>query len=134
MYSTSNQIIVLVIFGLKRLPDINAGIGKGIQEFKRAISQKQFSVEDSSKKYRSRCVGLARKDRIMPVHRNINSRAQGRREGIFYPAPRINASLMTAFRSLMTLNESFKVRRSKSDKDSGSMKLSGSKASSYSSC
>lgn len=32
-------IIVLIIFGPGKLPQIGAGIGKGIQEFKKAISE-----------------------------------------------------------------------------------------------
>jgi sec-independent protein translocase protein TatA len=32
-------IIVLLIFGPKRLPDIGAGIGKAIRDFKGAVSE-----------------------------------------------------------------------------------------------
>ncbi len=42
-------VIVLLIFGPGKLPDIGAGIGKGIQEFKKAVSQKQLSEDDSLK-------------------------------------------------------------------------------------
>lgn len=36
-------LIVLVVFGAKRLPEIGAGLGKGIQNFKK-------SVKDTDKK------------------------------------------------------------------------------------
>lgn len=32
-------VIVLVIFGVGKLPEIGAGIGKGIQNFKKATSE-----------------------------------------------------------------------------------------------
>ncbi|MEW5737197.1 MAG: twin-arginine translocase TatA/TatE family subunit [Thermodesulfobacteriota bacterium] len=30
-------VIVLVVFGAKRLPEIGAGLGKGIQNFKKSV-------------------------------------------------------------------------------------------------
>jgi sec-independent protein translocase protein TatA len=32
------MVVVLLVFGAKRLPEIGASIGKGIREFKRSIS------------------------------------------------------------------------------------------------
>jgi len=37
-------VIVLVIFGAKRVPEIGASIGKGIREFKRSISQTEDAI------------------------------------------------------------------------------------------
>jgi sec-independent protein translocase protein TatA len=34
-------VIVLVLFGAKRVPEIGASIGKGIREFKRSVSDTQ---------------------------------------------------------------------------------------------
>ena len=39
-------VIVLIVFGAKKLPDIGSGLGKGIQNFKKATSE----VESESKK------------------------------------------------------------------------------------
>lgn len=47
-------VIVLVIFGAGRIPEIGAGIGKGIQNFKKAASGEDDDspekIEDQDKK------------------------------------------------------------------------------------
>ncbi len=45
-------VVVLLLFGAKRLPEVGASIGKGIREFKRSLSDTQeaiFSNPDESK-------------------------------------------------------------------------------------
>ena len=37
-------VVVLLLFGAKRLPEIGASFGKGIREFKRSISDTQDAV------------------------------------------------------------------------------------------
>jgi sec-independent protein translocase protein TatA len=37
-------LVVLLVFGAKRLPEIGASMGKGIREFKRSISETQDAV------------------------------------------------------------------------------------------
>lgn len=37
-------VVVLLVFGAKRLPEIGASMGKGIREFKRSISETADSV------------------------------------------------------------------------------------------
>ena len=46
-------LIVLLLFGAKRIPEIAHGIGKGIMEFKKAAHDitDEFEVDDSSKNY-----------------------------------------------------------------------------------
>ncbi len=46
-------LIVLLLFGAKRIPEIAHGIGKGIMEFKRAAHDitDEFEVNDSSTNY-----------------------------------------------------------------------------------
>jgi sec-independent protein translocase protein TatA len=39
-------VIVLVIFGAKRVPEIGASIGKGIREFKRNISDVDRQIKE----------------------------------------------------------------------------------------
>lgn len=49
-------VIILIIFGAGKLPEIGAGIGKGIKNFKKATSEveneetKKIEEEDSEKK------------------------------------------------------------------------------------
>jgi len=38
-------LIVLLVFGAKRLPEMGAAMGKGIREFKKSIREVQESVE-----------------------------------------------------------------------------------------
>jgi sec-independent protein translocase protein TatA len=40
-------LIVLVVFGAKRLPEIGAAMGKGIREFKRSLREVQESIESA---------------------------------------------------------------------------------------
>jgi sec-independent protein translocase protein TatA len=39
-------VIVLVLFGAKRVPEIGASIGKGIREFKRSVSDVDRAIRD----------------------------------------------------------------------------------------
>ena len=47
-------LVILLLFGAKRLPDIAQGLGKGIREFKSAVKDTQneikSSIDDSDKK------------------------------------------------------------------------------------
>jgi len=47
-------LVILLLFGAKRLPDIAQGLGKGIRDFKSAVKDTQdeikTSMDDSSKK------------------------------------------------------------------------------------
>jgi sec-independent protein translocase protein TatA len=43
-------IIVLVIFGANRLPQLGEGLGKAIKSFKKGISDSNDSSKDSDKK------------------------------------------------------------------------------------
>jgi sec-independent protein translocase protein TatA len=39
-------VIVLVLFGAKRVPEIGASIGKGIREFKRSIGDTERAIRE----------------------------------------------------------------------------------------
>jgi sec-independent protein translocase protein TatA len=43
-------VIVLVIFGANRLPQLGEGLGKAIKGFKKGISDSNESTKDSDKK------------------------------------------------------------------------------------
>jgi sec-independent protein translocase protein TatA len=38
------MVVVLLLFGAKRLPEVGASIGKGIREFKRSLSDTQDAI------------------------------------------------------------------------------------------
>ena len=40
-------LVVLLLFGAKRLPEVGASIGKGIREFKRSLSDTQDAIMGS---------------------------------------------------------------------------------------
>jgi sec-independent protein translocase protein TatA len=40
--------VVLLVFGPKRLPELAKGLGKGIREFKKALSQPEENNESES--------------------------------------------------------------------------------------
>jgi sec-independent protein translocase protein TatA len=41
-------LILLLVFGAKRLPEMGAGMGKGIREFKKSLKDVKNSIEDNS--------------------------------------------------------------------------------------
>jgi sec-independent protein translocase protein TatA len=41
------MVVVLLLFGAKRLPEVGSSIGKGIREFKRSISDTQDAIMGS---------------------------------------------------------------------------------------
>jgi sec-independent protein translocase protein TatA len=43
-------VIVLVIFGAKRVPEIGASFGKGIRDFKRALNDTENTIRQSDAK------------------------------------------------------------------------------------
>jgi len=42
-------VIVVVLFGANRLPDLGKSLGKGIREFQSAISSKKSDADDAKK-------------------------------------------------------------------------------------
>ena len=42
-------LIVLLVFGAKRLPEVGAAMGKGIREFKRSLKDVQSSIEGGAR-------------------------------------------------------------------------------------
>ncbi len=49
------MLVILVLFGSKKIPDLAQGLGKGIREFKKAIRDVEddikVSINDSDKKH-----------------------------------------------------------------------------------
>ena len=58
-------VIVLIIFGPGKLPDIGNAVGKGIREFRKASSELEESVRGEPKRRRGR--GPARRDGPRPT-------------------------------------------------------------------
>jgi sec-independent protein translocase protein TatA len=42
------MVILLLVFGARRLPEIGSSMGKGIREFKRSIKDMQDSIDDDA--------------------------------------------------------------------------------------
>lgn len=59
-------LVVLLLFGAKRLPEIGTSLGKGIREFKSSVREVQSSV---------------RVDKELPAAREEQSSADGQEEG-----------------------------------------------------
>jgi sec-independent protein translocase protein TatA len=47
------MVVVLLLFGAKRLPEVGASIGKGIREFKRSLSDTQEAIMGSDEQQRN---------------------------------------------------------------------------------
>ncbi len=44
-------LVVLLLFGAKRLPEVGASIGKGIREFKRSITDTQDAIMSNDEQH-----------------------------------------------------------------------------------
>lgn len=47
------MVVVLLLFGAKRLPEVGSSIGKGIREFKRSLSDTQDAIMGSDESQRN---------------------------------------------------------------------------------
>ncbi len=43
-------LVVMVLFGSKKIPDLAQGLGKGIREFKKALKDEETSPDNQEKK------------------------------------------------------------------------------------
>ena len=55
-------LIVLILFGAKRIPEVAGSLGKGINEFKRNMSEAQRAITEPARDDSSRTVGTADRD------------------------------------------------------------------------
>jgi sec-independent protein translocase protein TatA len=46
-------VVVLLLFGARRLPEVGASIGKGIREFKRSLTETQDAIMGSEEQPRN---------------------------------------------------------------------------------
>ena len=67
-------VIVLVVFGAKRVPEIGASIGKGIREFKRHISDVDRQVREPEREARAERLNAGD-----PVRREEDTTSEPRR-------------------------------------------------------
>jgi sec-independent protein translocase protein TatA len=67
-------VIVLVLFGARRVPEIGASIGKGIREFKRNISDVDRQIREPEPEIRSDRLSAAE-----PVRRDEEARPEPKR-------------------------------------------------------
>jgi sec-independent protein translocase protein TatA len=70
-------VIVLVLFGARRVPEIGASIGKGIREFKRNISDVDRQIREPEPEVRSERLTAA--DREPVVNRDEEARPEPKR-------------------------------------------------------
>lgn len=69
-------VLVLLLFGAKRLPEIGASMGKGIKEFKRSISDTQKALTDPEPPARTDRVAAGEQE---PVVRRDEDRPEPKR-------------------------------------------------------
>ena len=67
-------VIVLVLFGARRVPEIGASIGKGIREFKRNISDVDRQIKEPERDARSERLNAGD-----PVRREEDTTSEPRR-------------------------------------------------------
>ena len=61
-------VVVLLLFGAKRLPEVGASIGKGIREFKRSLSDTQDAIlSNPDERPRRPATGGCRRRRTPPT-------------------------------------------------------------------
>ncbi len=62
-------LIVLLLFGAKRIPEVAGSLGKGINEFKRNMSEAQRAITEPARDEPPRSIA-AERDVPMPVERS----------------------------------------------------------------
>ncbi len=67
-------VIVLVIFGAKRVPEIGASFGKGIREFKRSLSDVDRSLKEPERE-----ANMARLNEGEPARREEDKASEPKR-------------------------------------------------------
>jgi sec-independent protein translocase protein TatA len=75
------MVIVLVLFGAKRVPEISASFGKGIREFKKNLSDIEHSVTSPE-------LGADRTARIEPPARAFDATPEERGEDALQREPK----------------------------------------------
>jgi sec-independent protein translocase protein TatA len=75
------MVIVLVLFGAKRVPEISASFGKGIREFKKNLSDIEQSVTSPE-------LGGDRTARIEPPARAFDASSEERGEEVLQREPK----------------------------------------------
>ena len=63
------MVVVLLLFGAKRLPEVGASIGKGIREFKRSLTDTQDAIMGSDEAQRNLPPRQMDSSRAAAVHR-----------------------------------------------------------------
>ena len=71
-------VIVLVLFGARRVPEIGASIGKGIREFKRNISDVDRQIREPEPEMRNERIAAPDRD-LATAHRDEESRPEPKR-------------------------------------------------------
>lgn len=72
-------VIVLVLFGARRVPEIGASIGKGIREFKRNISDVDRQIREPEPEARTERIAAPLPDRDLASRRDDESRPEPKR-------------------------------------------------------
>ena len=54
-------LIILILFGARRIPEIARGLGQGIQEFKKAVRETQDVIDHSVENENAKNDSIARK-------------------------------------------------------------------------
>ena len=71
-------VIVLVLFGARRVPEIGASIGKGIREFKRSVSDVERQIKEPEREERLER-DLRANDRLATGRNDDDDRPEPRR-------------------------------------------------------
>jgi len=70
-------VIVLVLFGARRVPEIAASFGKGIREFKRNINDAEQQIREPLRESRAQQLGAS--DPVASQHHDEESRPEPKR-------------------------------------------------------
>jgi len=63
-------IIVLILFGARRIPEIAQGLGKGIREFKRAMKDVQSEIDTASTENKPKIEPPKKSESDQPENKN----------------------------------------------------------------
>jgi sec-independent protein translocase protein TatA len=73
------MVVLLLLFGGKKLPEVGAGLGKGIREFKRSMNDIQSEIDTPAQQIRQPTRAQVTPPQAVPLDQDVQQLEDGTR-------------------------------------------------------